>query len=1218
MVQISLINMNSGKLVEQMAGGSIEVQLPSIVKVSLSPEALKSYYRSGNDLIIELKSGEEIVLKDFFIVSADGQRNELVLEDNGRFWHATNGQNEASLSLKEITGIDELLLGESSDNTYMWLLGAIALGGGVAALASGGGGGGGGGGIKPAVPVIRFDPQSGKVTVEGKPGATVQLKDAAGNAVGAPVTLNAQGKGELQVPPTLSDQKVTATQTVDGVESLPSVEVTVPLLKPTVVADANTGTVAVSGKPGASVQLQDKEGNPVGSPVTLNAQGQGVIPLPQSTSGESLEVVQTSDGVKSPTSEAVVVPTLKPVVGAVDPQTGKVAVEGKPGATVQLKDAAGNAVGAPVTLNAQGKGELQVPPTLSDQKVTATQTVDGVESLPSVEVTVPLLKPTVVADANTGTVAVSGKPGASVQLQDKEGNPVGSPVTLNAQGQGVIPLPQSTSGESHEVVQTSDGVKSPTSEAVVVPTLKPVVGAVDPQTGKVAVEGKPGATVQLKDAAGNAVGAPVTLNAQGKGELQVPPTLSDQKVTATQTVDGVESLPSVEVTVPLLKPTVVADANTGTVAVSGKPGASVQLQDKEGNPVGSPVTLNAQGQGVIPLPQSTSGESLEAVQTSDGVKSPTSEAVVAPTLKPVVGAVDPQTGKVAVEGKPGATVQLKDAAGNAVGAPVTLNAQGQGELQVPPTLSDQKVTATQTVDGVESLPSVEVTVPLLKPTVVADANTGTVAVSGKPGASVQLQDKEGNPVGSPVTLNAQGQGVIPLPQSTSGESLEAVQTSDGVKSPISDAVVVPTLKPVVGAVDPQTGKVAVEGKPGATVQLKDAAGNAVGAPVTLNAQGQGELQVPPTLSDQKVTATQTVDGVESLPSVEVTVPLLKPTVVADANTGTVAVSGKPGASVQLQDEEGNLIGSPVVLDAQGQGVIPLSQSIGGEQVSVLVKDGDLQSPASTIDVPLLIPQMGAFDTRNNLLEVNGKPGATVQLKNSMGQPIGDPLLLDEKGQVTFELLPQLSAQKITATQTINGVESAPAEAVVPLLAPVLGPINEETRDVTVSGKPGAIFQILNELTGRVYYEGVFDEDGEAIVNLPASASGQRLVASQREPTTADLPLSRTVSDQQKMAIVEKQRTEKPLKSDLSLSVEAPLFKPDLTIDRISNVLKVEGMPGAIVEVRDPAGIILGRITLNNEGKARYPFLKIWAANLSMQLSRTETGHLSQDISRFHC
>ncbi|HBP0288057.1 TPA: BapA prefix-like domain-containing protein, partial [Pseudomonas aeruginosa] len=186
MVQISLINMNSGKLVEQMAGGSIEVQLPSIVKVSLSPEALKSYYRSGNDLIIELKSGEEIVLKDFFIVSADGQRNELVLEDNGRFWHATNGQNEASLSLKEITGIDELLLGESSDNTYMWLLGAIALGGGVAALASGGGGGGGGGGgIKPAVPVIRFDPQSGKVTVEGKPGATVQLKDAAGNAVGA-------------------------------------------------------------------------------------------------------------------------------------------------------------------------------------------------------------------------------------------------------------------------------------------------------------------------------------------------------------------------------------------------------------------------------------------------------------------------------------------------------------------------------------------------------------------------------------------------------------------------------------------------------------------------------------------------------------------------------------------------------------------------------------------------------------------------------------------------------------------------------------------------------------------------------------------------------------------------------------------------------------------------------------------------------------------------
>ncbi len=1018
--------------------------------------------------------------------------------------------------------------------------------------------------LKPVVGAV--DPQTGKVAVEGKPGATVQLKDAAGNAVGAPVTLNAQGKGELQVPPTLSGQEVAVTQTVGGVESLPSAGIEVPLLKPTLgVPDANTGTVAVSGKPGASVQLQDKEGNPVGSPVTLNAQGQGVIPLPQSTSGESLEAVQTSDGVKSPASDAVVVPTLKPVVGAVDPQTGKVAVEGKPGATVQLKDAAGNAVGAPVTLNAQGKGELQVPPTLSGQEVAVTQTVGGVESLPSAGIEVPLLKPTLgVPDANTGTVAVSGKPGASVQLQDKEGNPVGSPVTLNAQGQGVIPLPQSTSGESLEAVQTSDGVKSPASDAVVVPTLKPVVGAVDPQTGKVAVEGKPGATVQLKDAAGNAVGAPVTLNAQGKGELQVPPTLSGQEVAVTQTVGGVESLPSAGIEVPLLKPTLgVPDANTGTVAVSGKPGASVQLQDKEGNPVGSPVTLNAQGQGVIPLPQSTSGESLEAVQTSDGVKSPASDAVVVPTLKPVVGAVDPQTGKVAVEGKPGATVQLKDAAGNAVGAPVTLNAQGQGELQVPPTLSGQEVAVTQTVGGVESLPSAGIEVPLLKPTLgVPDANTGTVAVSGKPGASVQLQDKEGNPVGSPVTLNAQGQGVIPLPQSTSGESLEAVQTSDGVKSPASDAVVVPTLKPVVGAVDPQTGKVAVEGKPGATVQLKDAAGNAVGAPVTLNAQGKGELQVPPTLSGQEVAVTQTVGGVESLPSAGIEVPLLKPTLgVPDANTGTVAVSGKPGASVQLQDKEGNPVGSPVTLNAQGQGVIPLPQSTSGESLEAVQTSDGVKSPASdAVVVPTLKPVVGAVDPQTGKVAVEGKPGATVQLKDAAGNAVGAPVTLNAQGKGELQVPPTLSGQEVAVTQTVGGVESLPSAGIeVPLLKPTLGVPDANTGTVAVSGKPGASVQLQDKEGNPVGSPVTLNAQGQGVIPLPQSTSGESLEAVQ---------------------------TSDGVKSPASDAVVVPTLKPVVgAVDPQTGKVAVEGKPGATVQLKDAAGNAVGApVTLNAQGQ----------------------------------
>ncbi|TLG90959.1 BapA prefix-like domain-containing protein, partial [Pseudomonas edaphica] len=100
MAQVSLIDIKSGKLVEQATGNSTTVGSPSIVKISLNPETLKSASRAGDDLVIVLKSGEQVVLKGFFVVAADGLHNELVLESEGKFWHATYEPSQASLSLK--------------------------------------------------------------------------------------------------------------------------------------------------------------------------------------------------------------------------------------------------------------------------------------------------------------------------------------------------------------------------------------------------------------------------------------------------------------------------------------------------------------------------------------------------------------------------------------------------------------------------------------------------------------------------------------------------------------------------------------------------------------------------------------------------------------------------------------------------------------------------------------------------------------------------------------------------------------------------------------------------------------------------------------------------------------------------------------------------------------------------------------------------------------
>ncbi|RMU59332.1 hypothetical protein ALP29_05247, partial [Pseudomonas syringae pv. avii] len=493
--------------------------------------------------------------------------------------------------------------------------------------------------------------------------------------------------------------------------------------------------------------------NPIGTPTTLDDKGQGSITLPANTSGDQVGVV-IKDGTNQSPATNIEVPLLAPQLGAVDTPTVQLPVTGKPGSSAQLQDPSSNQTGKPLDDNGQG-----------------------------------------VVDPATGNVLVTGKPGATVQLQDQSGNPIGTPVKLDDQGHGTVTLPGNTSGQQVGVV-IKDGDKESPVTSVAVPLLAPQLGAIDPATGQLPVIGKPGSVVQLLDQKGNPVGSPTTLDDKGQGSLVLPPNVSEEQV-GVVIKEGNTQSPVTSVDVPLLAPQVgTVNPATGQLLVTGKPGASVQLQDKDGKTVGTPVILDAQGQGVLTPPVSTSGDTLQVVQTSGTKPSPASEAVSIPVLKPIVGAVDPKTGTLAVEGKPGATVQLEDATGNLVGTPVILNSDGKGVLQVPVTQSDKPVVVTQTVNNVESLPSAEITVPLLKPLLeTPDAATSTVAVTGKPGASVQLQDKDGKAVGTSVILDEAGKGVLTLPVDTSGDSLTAVQTSGTTKSPASDAVSIPVLKP---------------------------------------------------------------------------------------------------------------------------------------------------------------------------------------------------------------------------------------------------------------------------------------------------------------------------------------------------------------------------------------------------------------------------------------
>lgn len=147
---------------------NIAVDRPSVVHIKLSPEDVAKYDRRGDDLVLILEDGQEILITGFFVKYDDGEavspsadsassedadqpqsqddltRSDLVLEDeNGVMWWGQYPHDWTAFHFTEIEWDDEAFV------LWPWLLGALgAVGGAALAL-----------GKKNAPPVANDDTQ---------------------------------------------------------------------------------------------------------------------------------------------------------------------------------------------------------------------------------------------------------------------------------------------------------------------------------------------------------------------------------------------------------------------------------------------------------------------------------------------------------------------------------------------------------------------------------------------------------------------------------------------------------------------------------------------------------------------------------------------------------------------------------------------------------------------------------------------------------------------------------------------------------------------------------------------------------------------------------------------------------------------------------------------------------------------------------------------------
>ena len=719
MSQISVISKLTG--VETTTEGTqVTLSHSSIVELHVERANVSDFARSGNDLVITLHSGEVITIKNFYVTDAQGVSQLVLEESDGALWWIEDPTGAATY--ESIASTDVLLAASGSDAgsaaVWPWVLGGLAVAGGIAIAAGTGGGGGGDDDDNTTNPVppgepsspdttapaapgnLQFSADGSTVTGTAEPGSTITLKDADGNLVGTGKT-GSDGKFSIELgTPLTNGEKLTATATDPAGNTSQAGQVTAPdLTTPDapdiLIVDDNVGaeqgpldngqrtddprpTFSGIAEAGTTITIYDN-GTQIG---TSKADANGnwsFTPAKDLANGNHTITTTATDaaGNTSPASGAVTfvvdtiapaAPTITSVTDDVDPVTGSVSNggstddrrpqisgTGEAGSTITIYDGT-VAIGSAVVAS---NGTWSFTPSVNFSESTHSLTVRATDAAGNTGPASPVFTITVDLTAPDAPTALV--------LNDNTGLIKGA-ITAGVPTDASQPILVGRGEPGGTITLYENGVVIGTTTVLPNGTwsLTPTTPFADgPHT----------ITVQITDAAGNQ-------------------STASQPITFT-----------VDTTPPQAPAVVISDDGT-TISGTAEPGSTVTI--REGGVKIGDVVADDQGNYSLTLtPPKLNGQTLTAEATDQaGNTGPTAPAVApdttaaqTPVIVSVVDDVPASTGPVGQSGitndrtptingtgEPGTTITLSN--GSTVLGTVVVQASGQWSFTPPTPLAD--------------------------------------------------------------------------------------------------------------------------------------------------------------------------------------------------------------------------------------------------------------------------------------------------------------------------------------------------------------------------------------------------------------------------------------------------------------------------------------------------------------------------------------------------
>lgn len=353
----------------------------------------------------------------------------------------------------------------------------------------------------------------------------------------------------------------------------------------------------------------------------------------------------------------------------------------------------------------------------------------------------------------------------------------------------------------------------------------------------------------------------------------------------------------------------------------------------------------------------------------------------------------------------------------------------------------------------------------------------SVTVTGEPNARITITLPDSSEMSK--IADASGKVTFTIPKQDAGDTITAVQTSDGETS--SPTTVKVTLKaPSISLVNDKSTSVTVTGDPSSeiTITLPDGTRTTK----TANAQGQATFNVSGLVADQVIQASQSKNGqTSSLASTTVQATALNAPTIAPFTTADtqLVVTGEAGARISVKLPDGSDMNRTAGADGKA------TFNIGKQDVGVVIEatqtgtNGKTSSPASIKVTQGVVapPTINPVTTDSTIVTGTGIAGASVKVRANNIDYTGT---VKEDGTYSISIPKQTVGTVITETQTLNNVTSSSVSATVTqgtLAAPTINDYYATAGYVTGTAPAGAS-KIALYIDNTLVRYGAVDSNGK--------------------------------------------------------------------------------------------------------------------------------------------